>query len=72
MKAHLGMAAMILLAFFALWRTGEALSVCGKNLILNQSNGIVRLPCTKMGHRGNAGATVAFNPSTLDVLAELV
>ena len=69
----LPLAGILLLAFFALLRTGEVLTVQIDDLLLDTDSGVVRLGSTKTGKRNNAGETVAFeDPFTLDVLHELI
>ena len=54
-------AALILLGFFALLRTGELLKVRPKDLLLDEENGIVTLFGTKTGQRDNVGEMVSFS-----------
>ena len=69
----LALGALLLLAFFALLRTGEVLAVCGNDLMFHRQSALVRLSDTKTGKRHCAGETVAFDdPFTIDILHELL
>ena len=68
-------AGLILLGFFALLRTGELLQVRAKDLLLDDSNGIVTLFGTKTGQRDNVGEMVSFSDfftlETLKIVQQL-
>ena len=66
-------AALILLGFFAMLRTGEILTVCPADLILTPTRGLLALKNTKTGIRHGASEMVAFEDTfTLDILQEVV
>ena len=54
-------ASLVLIGFFALLRTGELLQVCAKDLLIDDTNGIVTLYGTKTGQRDNVGEMVSFD-----------
>ena len=70
---NLEFAAMILLGFFALLRTGECLQVRPRDLLIGDSSGIVSLSETKSGLRHAAKEMVSFDDGiTLEILKEVI
>ena len=70
---NMDFAAMILLGFFALLRTGECLQVTSKDLMLGENTGIVSLHNTKTGKRNAAREMVQFDDYiALEILREVV
>lgn len=66
-------AALLLLGFFALLRTGEILNACPEHFILGADEGVLSLPITKTGVRHGAGETIAFDDSfALDAIREAI
>ena len=66
-------AALLVLGFEALLRTGELLQVKPTDLLLSDTQGLVRLPKTKTSQRKNAVEVVTFsNPWVLCLLQSVV
>ena len=69
---NLEFAAVILLGFFALLRTGECLQVTPRDLMLGADSGIVSLQNTKTGLRHAAREMVSIDDDiTLEILREV-
>ena len=73
-KGELAMAALLLLGFHALLRTGELLQVRPVDFLMNASAGLVSLPSSKSGVRNNTRESVALHDvitlETLRILLE--
>ena len=70
---NLEMATMLLLSFHCLLRTGEALSLCGNDVLLGVSTGILQLRSTKTSQRFAANDALAITDTlVLEVLRTLV
>ena len=70
---NLDFAAMILLGFFALLRTGECLQITPRDLMIGENNAIISLSETKSGLRNAAKETVSFDdPIAIEILREVV
>ena len=59
-RGQIMFAAMLLLGFFGLLRTGEMLQVCSKDLLIGSTSGICRLVDTKTGKRNMATEVVSI------------
>ena len=67
---HLEMAALLLLSFHCLLRTGEALKIAPNDLFLGKDSGICALKDTKSGKRNSANEAISItDPVVLDTLA---
>eukprot|EP00438_Fugacium_kawagutii_P000055 Skav215901 [mRNA] locus=scaffold1542:116365:121392:- [translate_table: standard] len=67
------MAALLLLAFHALLRTGELLQVRAVDFLLGSRAGLVSLPSSKSGVRNNSRESVSLHdPIVLAIVAEMV
>ena len=70
---NLRFAAMLVLGFYGLLRTGEFLQIRACDLLINQHTGIISLKDTKTGLRNAAQETVSVtDPLALDVLRAIV
>lgn len=73
MRGELTMAALLLVGFHALLRTGELLQIRAVDFMLNQSAGLVSLPSSKSGVRNNSRESVSFHdPVVLATVREMV
>ena len=69
---NLEMAVILLLSFHCLLRTGEALSLCGTDLLLGPDSGVLQLRATKTSQRFAANDALAItDPLTLQVVQAL-
>ena len=67
---NLEMAALLLLSFHCLLRTGEALTLTPNDLILGTDSGICSLKGTKSGKRNSANEAISItDPAVLDTVA---
>ena len=57
---NLEMAVMLLLSFHCLLRTGEALALCGSDILLGETTGILQLCATKTSQRFSANDALAI------------
>ena len=70
---HLVMAALVLLGFHCLLRTGEILQVRPCDFILDKDKGLVSLPSSKSGVRNNSRESVSISdPITLDTVQAML
>eukprot|EP00435_Cladocopium_sp_Y103_P015342 s342_g3.t1 len=70
---ELTMAALLLLGFHALLRTGEILQVRPCDFILDETRGLVSLPSSKSGVRNNSRESVSLHDtSTLETVRAMV
>ena len=72
-QGQLTLAALLLLAFHALLRTGEVLQLRPCDFLLGASSGIVSIPSSKSGVRHNARESVSLHdPIVLETLRTMV
>ena len=72
-RGELVMAALILLGFHALLRTGELLSVRPCDFLLDATKGLVSLPQSKSGLRNNSLESVSLHdPVTLEAVRAMI
>ena len=70
---HLVMAALVLLGFHCLLRTGEILQVRPCDFILDRDKGLVSLPSSKSGVRNNSRESVSLSdPITIDTVQAML
>lgn len=73
MRGELTMCALLLLAFHALLRTGEILTIRPVDFLLSAKAGLVTLPSSKSGVRNNSKESVSLHdPTVLAVVSEMV
>lgn len=70
---NLEMAVMLLLSFHCLLRTGEALALCGSDVLLGKDTGIIQLRSTKTSQKFSANDALAITDVlVLEVLRSLI
>ena len=73
MEDELVLAALILLGFHCLLRTGELLSIRPCDFLVEATRGLVTLPSSKSGARNNTKESVSItDPTTLEVVRAMV
>lgn len=72
-NGNLEMAVILLLSFHCLLRTGEALALCGSDVLLGANTGIIQLRSTKTSQRFSANDALAITDvMVLEVLRTLI
>ena len=72
-QGQLTMAALLLLGFHALLRTGEILQLCPCDFLLAADRGIVSIPSSKSGVRNNTRESVSLHdPIVLETLKAMI